>query len=161
MKKNQKGFTLIELLVVIAIIGILAALVLVALGNARTKAQDARIKSNVSQFRTLAEVLYDANNASYGAPESMATCITTPAATNCAGGIETSIAALNADMVTIGSGTATTVSAVSTGGDSFCVAATLKADTTKKVCNDSAGTFAESATAACNVSGTNQGKCTP
>ncbi len=64
-KKNKKGFTLIELMVVIAIIAILATVVLIALQSARNAAYDARLKSQVAQFRSLAET-YFAKDQHYG-----------------------------------------------------------------------------------------------
>jgi len=48
--KKNRGFTLIELLVVIAIIGILAGLLMGALGLARRKAYEARCRSNLHQI---------------------------------------------------------------------------------------------------------------
>jgi prepilin-type N-terminal cleavage/methylation domain-containing protein len=64
IKKQNKGFTLIELLVVIAIIGILAGIVLVSLGGARSKARDAARQSDLHQL-LVAQEMYYGDNAAY------------------------------------------------------------------------------------------------
>lgn len=140
MNKKQEGFTLIELLVVIAIIGILAALVLVALGNARDKANDARIKSNIGQLRTLAEVHYDSNGASY---EDFGTCAE-GTDTDCAGDIGTSVLSLLADTAAAGG----EINATSEG-DNFCIESNLKSKDTEYVCVDESGEFKPNTAPAC------------
>lgn len=64
IKNKVRGFTLLELLIVVAIIGILTAIVLIALNDARNKGADAGVKSNLSSARSQAEVFYNANTAS-------------------------------------------------------------------------------------------------
>ncbi len=141
MNKRERGFTLIELLVVIAIIGILAALVLVALGNARDKANDARIKSNIGQLRTLAEVQYDANSASYSG---FGTCVgsSTPSTdTNCKGGIGPSVESLKNDTISA-NGLVGSLVSNSTAAE-FCISTTLKSNSASYVCVDDTGAFKE------------------
>ncbi|WKZ24962.1 MAG: FISUMP domain-containing protein [Patescibacteria group bacterium] len=60
--KTVKAFTLIELLVVIAIIGILSTLVVVALGNSRTSARDAKRLNDLKAMANALELYYADNN---------------------------------------------------------------------------------------------------
>jgi len=49
-------------IVIIAVIGILASIVLVSLGGARSRAKDARIIANMAQLRVIAEIYHSENN---------------------------------------------------------------------------------------------------
>jgi len=58
MKKWKRAFTLIELLVVVAIIGLLAAIAVIALNQARMKARDAKRIADIRQIRTALEMYF-------------------------------------------------------------------------------------------------------
>lgn len=116
----KKGFTLIELLVVIAIIGILSSIVLVALGGARDKAKDARIIADMSQIRSLAELLYSTDYSALVVSQ-------------------TDYAALAEDVSSQG-GTVT----LRNGGDSYCAWSGLNSGA--YYCVDSTGVAEETST---------------
>lgn len=86
--KLQKAFTLIELLVVIAIIGILAALVIVSLGNAKSKASDTTRKTNARNIDTALAQSYLEKQSAYPV-ENVAEGIDIGTKTACGGTLDT------------------------------------------------------------------------
>lgn len=63
---RSSGFTLIELLVVVAVIGILSSVVVSSLNTARFRSQDAAVRQQAAQLRTVLEQEFNATG-SYAA----------------------------------------------------------------------------------------------
>ncbi len=64
MNKRNKGFTLIELLIVVALIGVLASIVFLSVGEARSKGRDTERIANVKEVEK-ALFLYHLDHGSY------------------------------------------------------------------------------------------------
>jgi general secretion pathway protein G len=73
-KKSEKGFTLTELLVVIAILGILAAVVVFAVGGLNSSSQSTSCTTDKSTLQTAIDAYYSTNNNTY--PPDQATLVT-------------------------------------------------------------------------------------
>ena len=138
---HARGFTLIELLVVIAIIGVLSAVVLASLNTARSKGNDAAVRSDVDNIRAQAQMYFN-ENSNYG--------------TNAADESDCAAADnLFSDPVVIrqvsGANTANAAGSVTcnvaAGGTGYAVAAELVAVPGTYYCIDNTGMATTSATA--------------
>lgn len=128
---TKRGFTLIELLVVIALLGIMAAVVLAALGSAKSRGEDANIQGNLKSLQTQAG-LYYSQNGNYGAVAS--TCATGMFANTSAQGLSKLIGTLQTRSTAVACFSNTSPSNL------WVVSARLKNDSTKFWCVDSVGT---------------------
>ena len=158
-KQTTHGFTLIELLVVIAIIGILSALIFVGLAKAREKATATKIKSDLNQLYSLAQIHYASNGPSATSNCNIPTIDPNPASpsyTNfdicigpgssncCAGGIENSADQLVTELYTImqkHSGYGYVGAGVSDSGDNVCINTSAIPGVADPYCRDQKGLF--------------------
>lgn len=135
----KKGFTLIELLMVVAIIGVLSAVVLSSLSNARTKGADASIKTNLNTVRGQSELFFSNNGNSFlpsgGSTFAIATCPAYNASgTNFLSRDRSSASAIAEAVSRGGNGSSCYNSSIA-----WAVAVGLKSSATASWCVDSSG----------------------
>jgi prepilin-type N-terminal cleavage/methylation domain-containing protein len=156
-KRSSRGFTLIELLVVIAIIGILAGIVLAALGNTRQQGADAGVKGNLDTIRTQAEVYAGSNGNTYGTEQTTSNCNAGMFSDSTINGAIGAAASASGNAATcVSSGPSATTGENAT---SWAVSVPLKTNSAQKWCVDSTGVATSTATGAQFVSGSNVAKC--
>src|SRR3989344_7205426 len=126
---RSAGYSLIELLMYIAIIGILAALILLGVLAARSKAADARIRNDIAQLRWEAEIVFDSQGANFTGWSRYHS-------------VSDQVEILLADIADAlgGTGAATVLDGDS---DSYCVSAPLVSASNRHYCVDHRGTFEE------------------
>lgn len=133
--KINKGFTLIELLIVISIIGVLSSIVMTSLGNARYRANDAAIKSDMSSLRAAAQIYNSSNGESFGTQAFTA---------NCGGAVagvfsDSDIQKYIDDAVTNSGQTAATAAKCVASTNAYVVAVQLRGNPSTGWCVDSLG----------------------
>jgi prepilin-type N-terminal cleavage/methylation domain-containing protein len=141
INNRSKGFTLIELLVVIAIIGVLSAVVLASLSTARSKGNDAAIRSDLSSIQTQAEIFYGNSGNKYntdGTTGVTATPWACPTSGNTMFGSDSTIKnAIAAADSTNGAGTL--ICTMKADGSAYAINAALTAPNAGYFCVDSTG----------------------
>ena len=146
--KKVRGFTLIELLVVIAIIGILVSIVMVSMSGATAKAKNARVKGDISQIRSIAEMIYDTDG-DYDAVCANATSVNTAHATY---GTQLTIIQVDVSSNASSGATQATRTDCATSTTAWCYGAWLESGGVNSYyCTDSAGRAWATSGAACEA----------